>query len=111
MTIIKDEINLKTSLLQIENMMLSIIIFIVPIVLSVPTPTPQPASFELRQHHNAVKKLNLTQQRFNEIASQFSHVLSDPVNKFSKQMLRTLTSKEEYNNKKIGINVLLFKNN
>jgi len=100
-TIIKDEINLKTSLLQIENMMLSIIIFIVPIVLSVPTPTPQPASFELRQHHNAVKKLNLTQQRFNEIASQFSHVLSDPVNKFSKQMLRTLTSKEEYNDKNI----------
>ena len=82
-------------------MMLSIIIFIVPIVLSVPTPTPQPASFELRQHHNAVKKLNLTQQRFNEIASQFSHVLSDPVNKFSKQMLRTLTSKEEYNDKNI----------
>jgi len=100
-TIIEDEINLKTSLLQIENMMLSIIIFIVPIVLSVPTPTPQPASFELRQHHNAVKKLNLTQQRFNEIASQFSHVLSDPVNKFSKQMLRTLTSKEEYNDKNI----------
>ena len=82
-------------------MMLSIIIFIVPIVLSVPTPTPQPASFELRQHYNAVKKLNLTQQRFNEIASQFSHVLSDPVNKFSKQMLRTLTSKEEYNDKNI----------
>ena len=83
-------------------MMLSIIIFIVPIVLSVPTPTPQPGSFEIRQHHNAVKKLNLTQEKFNELASQFSHdVLSDPVNKFSKQMLRTLTSKEEYNDENI----------
>jgi len=82
--------------------MLSIIIFIVPIVLSVPTPTPQPGSFEIRQHHNAVKKLNLTQEKFNELASQFSHdVLSDPVNKFSKQMLRTLTSKEEYNDENI----------
>merc|ERR1712012_1436962 len=85
-----------------ENRMLSIIIFIVPIVLSVPTPTPQPGSFEIRQHHNAVKKLNLTQEKFNELASQFSHdVLSDPVNKFSKQMLRTLTSKEEYNDENI----------
>merc|ERR1712012_592398 len=85
-----------------ENRMLSIIIFIVPIVLSVPTPTPQPGSFEIRQHHNAVKKLNLTQEKFNELALQFSHdVLSDPVNKFSKQMLRTLTSKEEYNDENI----------
>merc|ERR1711944_298940 len=82
--------------------MLSIVIFIVPIVLSVPTPTPQPGSFEIRQHHNAIKKLNLTQEKFNELASQFSHdVLSDPVNKFSKQMLRTLTSKEEYNDENI----------
>merc|ERR1711944_22691 len=82
--------------------MLSIVIFIVPIVLSVPTPTPQPGSFEIRQHHNAVKKLNLTQEKFNELASQFSHdVLSDPVNKFSKQMLRTLTGKEKYNDKNI----------
>ena len=77
-------------------------------VLSVPTPTPKPASstsqpesFELRQHVEAVRKLNLTQQRFNEIASQFSHVLSDPVNNFSKQILRTLTGKEKYNNRNI----------
>merc|ERR1711944_197495 len=82
--------------------MLSIVIFIVPIVLSVPTPTPQPGSFEIRQHHNAIKKLNLTQEKFNELALQFSHdVLSDPVNKFSKQMLRTLTGKEKYNDKNI----------
>jgi len=81
--------------------MLSAIIFILPMVLSAPTPTPQPASFEIRQHHNAIEKLNLTQQSFNEIASQFSHVLSDPVNQFSKQMLRTLTSKEDYNDKNI----------
>jgi len=89
-------------LLKNRKMVLSIIIFIVPIVLSVPTPTPQPGSFEIRQHHNAVKKLNLTQEKFNELALQFSHdVLSDPVNKFSKQMLRTLTSKEEYNDENI----------
>ena len=81
--------------------MFSLIILLVPMVLSVPTPTPKPASFEIRQHNDAIAKLNLTQQRFNEIASGYSHVLSDPVNKFSKQMLRTLTGKEKYNDKNI----------
>ena len=67
---------------------------------SIPTPTPQPLSYEVK-HAQAIAKLNLTRQEFNELASRFSYVLSKPVNEFSKAFVRRLTEKRENDEKNI----------
>jgi serpin B len=72
---------------------------------SIPTPTPKPASFELQQHQ-AVSKLNLTDQEFKELSSKFSHILSDPIKQFSKNLLRTLAERRENDNKNMIVSPL-----
>ena len=55
-------------------------------ICSIPTPTPQPPSFELL-HDQAISRLNLTKQEFDQLSSKYSNILSDPVNQFSKHFI------------------------
>lgn len=67
---------------------------------SIPTPRPQKTLLE-EQHEQAIRKLNLTNQQFVELASQFSHILADPVNNFSKSFFRSLIEKSVNDDKNI----------
>lgn len=73
--------------------------------LSIPTPTPQPVSIEL-QHHRAISKLNLTNEEFKKLASKFSLILSDPINQFSTNFVRTLVERRENDNKNMIVSPL-----